>query len=676
MRAGRDGGRRRPVWRWPTALAVIVAALVVGGPAAAHPRVHPSGHALGVVPRGHAAQSPSLLALTSPLDYHGGPVLHGMTVRTIFWEPSNGTKPFPAGYETLVNRFYADVAHDSGQTTNPYSSVVQYPDGVGPAAYRSTFAGSFHVTDPLPLSDCSDPVHVGANPPPCIMDQDLTAEIAKVMADHGLAPRDGDYFALYLAPDIVDCADDGTGVLACSTDVYCAYHSSFTEGNNPTNVLYANEPYPLAPSVDPPSAGCDTKASPNSNPPADDIIDTSSHEQNETVTDPLGTGWWVDDGGPDEGMENGDKCNFQWTPDDGPPNPAGNVTINGNPYLIQLEWSNDGLACVTSYTDPIAGTFTMRPTGGVEAGQAAEFDGSGADSAGVIGIFRWSFGDGSPTTTSSLSFTSHVFAAPGTYDVTLTAADNTRAGGSDQLITVRPGPVAVITAPSTVPSGTSTVFDASSSKPGDYPIFGADWSFGDGKTGTGYPVPHTFARPGTYRVTLTVSDAVEVKASTTQLITVTNRAPTAVVRVSPSRPVPGQTVTFDGRGSFDPDGTVQSYVWSFGDGSSATGAMVRHVFHGTGARTATLTVRDDSAASGSAHLTVHVARAPCIVPGLRGLSLRQARTRLTASHCTLGHVGHAHSARVAAGHVLSSSPGRAAHRAHGARVSVTISTGP
>src|SRR5438270_291225 len=108
MRAGREGGRR-PVWRWATVLAAVVAALGVAVPAAAHPRVHPSGRALGLVPRGHAGQSPSLLALTSPLDYHGGPVLHGMTVRTIFWEPPGHS--LSAAYKALVNRFYMDVAH-------------------------------------------------------------------------------------------------------------------------------------------------------------------------------------------------------------------------------------------------------------------------------------------------------------------------------------------------------------------------------------------------------------------------------------------------------------------------------------------------------------------------------------------------------------------------------------
>ena len=653
MRAGR-------VTRIALGAIALTVALVLAPAAEARPKVHPSGHALGLVTHGHAGQAPSLVALTSPLDYHGGPVVHRMTVRTIFWEPLGHTFP-DSTYKTLVNRFYMDVAHDSGLTNNPYASVVQYPDGIGPAAYRSTFAGSFTVSDALPLSGCADPLLSGD---PCLSDQQLTAEISKVMADNGLSPRDGDYYALYLGPHIVDCAPTDGGPPQCSSNTYCAYHSSFTEGTNPANVLWANEPYP-----DP--AGCDTGATPNADQAADDIIDTSSHEQNETVTDPLGTGWWDDI----TGEENGDKCNFDFG---GPPNPAGNVTINGNPYLIQQEWSNDGMACVLSYTDPIAGTFTIAPATNAEAGQQVAFTASTADTAGSIGIYRWSFGDASSALTSSVNTSTHTFAVPGTFTVSLTAGDDTRAGGSDQLVTIRPGPSAAFTSPASLPSGSPAAFDGSGSSSSSA-ITTYAWSFGDGQSASGAAAAttHAYAHPGTYQVTLTVTDAVGVSASMQHPVTVTNRPPKALVTTSSAKVVAGRAVSFDGRASSDPDGSIASYAWSFGDGSSASGPTARHIYRHSGLLTVNLTVHDNSGATASTSLRVRVTTAPaCIVPGLRGLSLRQARSRLTASHCSLGRVGHAHSARVAAGHVLSSSPARAAHRAHGARVSVTISSGP
>jgi PKD repeat protein len=666
MRAGRGT-------RVALGAVVLMVVLVVAPGADARPKVHPSGHALGLVPRYGGRPFVSPLFIPQPLDYHGGPVLHGMNVRTIFWEPSGHA--FPPGYKSLVNQFYADVAHDSGQPTNPYSSTIQYPDGTGPAFYRSRFAGSFTVADPLPLSDCTDPAYVGPAPPlppPCIQDQDLTAEIAKVMADNGLAPNGSDYYALYLGPDIVDCAPSLGGPPECSTNTYCAYHSSFSEGSNPVDVLYANEPYPLDPSADPQTGGCDTGASPNGVPSADDIIDTSSHEQNETVTDPLGTGWWDSS----SGFENGDNCNFDFgAPMGGSGSTSWNAAVNGDHYWIQREWSNDNNACVLQYQDPIAGGFG-RTVQSPEVGETVTFEASTSDFGGSLNAFRWSFGDGVTSPVSSTNVITHAFSAPGAYTVTLTAADNRRVGGSDDTITVRPGPVAAFTGPSSATSGAITVFDGSESSSSS-PIYGYVWSFGDGTTATRALVRHAFAQPGAHTVTLTVTDVEGVSAMVQRTTTVINRPPTAVVEANPLHVVAGRTVTFDGRGSFDPDGNVVTYGWSFGDGSSASGARVRHVYRHSGLRTLTLTVHDNSGATASTSVRVRVtAAAACIVPGLRGLSVRQARSRLAASHCTLGRVGHAHSARVAAGHVLSSSPARAAHRAHGARVSVTISTGP
>lgn len=58
----------------------------------------------------------------------------------------------------------------------------------------------------------------------------------------------------------------------------------------------------------------------------------------------------------------------------------------------------------------------------------------------------------------------------------------------------------------------------------------------------------------------------------------------------------GLPVTFSGTGSFDPDGTIASYVWDFGDGSMASGATVVHTFMGGTDRTVTLLVTDSAGA--------------------------------------------------------------------------------
>jgi chitodextrinase len=58
----------------------------------------------------------------------------------------------------------------------------------------------------------------------------------------------------------------------------------------------------------------------------------------------------------------------------------------------------------------------------------------------------------------------------------------------------------------------------------------------------------------------------------------------------------GAAVTFNGSGSSDPDGTITSYGWDFGDGTSGTGSIVNHAYSASGSKTVTLTVTDNSGA--------------------------------------------------------------------------------
>lgn len=68
----------------------------------------------------------------------------------------------------------------------------------------------------------------------------------------------------------------------------------------------------------------------------------------------------------------------------------------------------------------------------------------------------------------------------------------------------------------------------------------------------------------------------------------------------------GLVVTFDGSGSYDPDGSIVSYVWNFGDGSSGTGQTSSHVYASSGLKTVTLTVTDNDGLNGSDIVAVTV----------------------------------------------------------------------
>ena len=98
------------------------------------------------------------------------------------------------------------------------------------------------------------------------------------------------------------------------------------------------------------------------------------------------------------------------------------------------------------------------------------------------------------------------------------------------------------------------------------------WNYGDATTGTGPTPSHTYTADGTYTITLTVTDNDGTTNSTTRQITVTapppNQSPTAAIG-TPT--IDGRTVNLSGTGSADPDGTIASYAWNYGDATTGTG---------------------------------------------------------------------------------------------------------
>lgn len=141
------------------------------------------------------------------------------------------------------------------------------------------------------------------------------------------------------------------------------------------------------------------------------------------------------------------------------------------------------------------------------------------------------------------------------------------------------------------------------------------WDFGDGGRASGPVASHQF-QAGTFGVTLTVADVAGRAASTTRTVTVkpgTN--PVAKFTASPSSPVPGQPVFFNGSESTGSGTrTIVDYQWDFGDGGTGRGVTTSHTYAAPGNYTVTLSVVDDAGRVGSTSSALTVSTTGALTP--------------------------------------------------------------
>ena len=227
-------------------------------------------------------------------------------------------------------------------------------------------------------------------------------------------------------------------------------------------------------------------------------------------------------------------------------------------------------------------------------------------SSGNIDNYKWNFGDGY---TASGANTSHIYQTAGTYTATLTVSDSSGSSQETNVMitaTEPPSPpaiqpTAVIASSSTVGNAPFTInLDGSGSTTSQPPLTSYSWNFDDGTTAEGVSVSHTYTIAGTYNLSLTIYDNAGLSDQVTTPVIINptpqpipNQPPTSSFTATSSNGAPPLIASFDGTGSSDPDGSIKSYVWSFGDGTSAAGSLTQHTFTDIGEYTVTLKVTDN-----------------------------------------------------------------------------------
>jgi gliding motility-associated-like protein len=197
----------------------------------------------------------------------------------------------------------------------------------------------------------------------------------------------------------------------------------------------------------------------------------------------------------------------------------------------------------------------------------------------------WNFGDG---TTSTQINPTKTYTTPGTYTVKLTAANSSSCSDSvikTAYIVVNPSPAAAFSANNT--TGCSVPFMAAFNDQSTGAVAWS-WNFGDATTsGQQHPVK-VYNNMGNYTVSLTVTNAQGCQNTITKNNYIQLAAPTigftadSLLGCFPLKATFSSTVT-----ASEP---VQSYLWNFGDGTTATVANPVHIYTAEGEYTVSLTV--------------------------------------------------------------------------------------
>jgi len=266
-----------------------------------------------------------------------------------------------------------------------------------------------------------------------------------------------------------------------------------------------------------------------------------------------------------------------------------------DPYAA-LQWSSGPV------DDPPSVIITSPTDGAIVSGPVT----IAADVADDIEVEKVEFFvDGSPI---GMSHTSphgidwdSTTASDGSHVIRATAIDNASQTASDSISVtvdnVNDPPVADAGPDQTVSDadgdGVETVnLDGSISYDPDGAISAYSWAEESTELGATATITCDF-EVGTHTVTLTVEDNEGATDSDTVAVIINaNQAPTARVGSDQTVSV-GETVHLYGSGSSDPDGSIVSYDWDFGDGKGATGVSVGHEYSATGTYIVTLTVTDD-----------------------------------------------------------------------------------
>ncbi|TKD54907.1 PKD domain-containing protein, partial [Flavobacterium sp. ASW18X] len=293
--------------------------------------------------------------------------------------------------------------------------------------------------------------------------------------------------------------------------------------------------------------------------------------------------------------------------------------VNIGEYTVTLTVvdNEDGEGIVQQIITVIAEGENLPPRAIIEANPTTGvaplpviFNGSNStDQDGTILSYGWDFGDGRTSSEESPVIT---FQNDGVYTVTLMVTDNSGASDTTSIeieVMANQAPLAVITTDGITGNAPfNVVFSGEDSTDDANTIVDYAWDFGDGNVASGVNVNHVFENPGEYTVTLTVTDNVGNTNFTTVTISVVQGLinPNAVITVDTQEGNAPLLINFSGTESEDSDGSIVTYSWDFGNGTTASGEIVSYEYTEVGEYIVSLTVTDNDGLTDTATAVVNI----------------------------------------------------------------------
>jgi PKD repeat protein len=280
------------------------------------------------------------------------------------------------------------------------------------------------------------------------------------------------------------------------------------------------------------------------------------------------------------------------------------------------------LAAGPAAAAPPTANFTFSPSSPradatTHQGDQVSFNSTSSPGLGAsIDTQSWDFGDGG---TGSGASPTHTYTSPGTKTVKLTVTDVAQppslaesATATRQVVVVaNQAPTASFKLTPAVPTAGNSVTFTSTAKDADGTIASQSWDLDDNGTfgdATAKTAKKTFTTPGTFGVSLQVTDDLGATSTIRQTFRV-NAPPVAKIAApSPAKPIAGDTVTFRSA-STDADGTVASVAWDLdGNGlfNDATGNVAQRTFAAAGTYTVGLLATDNDGATNATTITLTV----------------------------------------------------------------------